>query len=380
MTNLVISDWRMIDVTLEGLGPFQNGPETFDFMGDTPSSEAEGTDPGPSNFYMLLARNGRGKTTVLETIHGLFGLLSNPPSGRFENWQAPGRAQVDIRATWTIDGDTRTVLLSIWTGSPEPMMTWEGDRLEDKAQATAWARLGIVRHGGGITLSDATDELGKILFNAIRDQAGMAPGSLFGNTLGLPTVLFFPADRMLKTPAERRVVEAPDNWMYQPAHEFGVDGETWNGSIDNLLVWLAWIGEGELEELLKFVNTRLFAEDMKVLRAPRRQELATYVSTPAGDHPLGGLSHGERALLQLYLRSVAHMTQNTVILIDEVEIHLHTKWMNRMFQALKAMLAEMPALSVIFTTHDRELIAVFDHKRSEPGLVKGGFLIAEDMA
>ncbi|RYG66663.1 efflux RND transporter permease subunit, partial [bacterium] len=119
------------------------------------------------------------------------------------------------------------------------------------------------------------------------------------------SVLFFPADRMLKTPAERRVVEAPDNWMYQPAHEFGVDGETWNGSIDNLLVWLAWIGEGELEQLLEFVNTRLFAEDMKVLRAPRRQELATYVSTPAGDHPLGGLSHGERALLQLYLRSVA---------------------------------------------------------------------------
>jgi len=32
-----------------------------------------------------------------------------------------------------------------------------------------------------------------------------------------------------------------------------------------------------------------------------------------------------------------HMTGNTIILIDEIETHLHTKYMNRMFQALKAL-------------------------------------------
>jgi predicted ATP-dependent endonuclease of OLD family len=31
------------------------------------------------------------------------------------------------------------------------------------------------------------------------------------------------------------------------------------------------------------------------------------------------------------------MTGNTIILIDEIETHLHTKYMNRMFQALKAL-------------------------------------------
>jgi hypothetical protein len=50
-----------------------------------------------------------------------------------------------------------------------------------------------------------------------------------------------------------------------------------------------------------------------------------------------------------------------------------------MFSVLKALVRSMPTLSLIFTTHDRELIKMFDHPTSETGLVKGGFLITEDM-
>lgn len=52
--------------------------------------------------------------------------------------------------------------------------------------------------------------------------------------------------------------------------------------------------------------------------------------------------------------------------------------MNRMFQALKALVIGNRRLSIVFTTHNRELIQVFDHLRREPGITKGGDLIEDD--
>jgi len=378
VSNLAISDWRHVSLTMDEVGPFRRGAETVDFMGDAPSLEEADQPPGPSNLYMLLARNGHGKTTILETIHGLFGLLASPVVGRFADPEAEGRAQLDVRATWTIDGRTSTVLLSIWTGSAGPLVSWTGDRLEDEAQASSWARLGLARGPGSVQPTEGSDELGVLFFREVVAAAGRAPAGTFGNAFDLPSVLLFPADRMLMAPPGRRSVEPPDNWVYQPAHRFGTDGSSWNGSIENLLVWLAWIGEEQLEQALEFINQNMFDGD-KVLRPPTRRDLVTHVSTATGDHPLSGLSHGERALLQLYLRTIAHMSRNTVVLIDEVELHLHTRWTHRMYRVLKSLLRSLPTLSIVFTTHDRELIKVFDHRTLEPGLVKGGILLDEEM-
>lgn len=322
-------------------------------------------------------RNGHGKTTVLESIYGLFALLNSDPQGRFSDPYAPGEVQLDIRATWTVDGATRTVLLSIWTGQLAPLREWQQSEIEDEAQATEWAKLGLLRSPAGLTCCDETNELGLMLFRAIRDAAGTASASVFGESLYLPTVLFFPADRSLLKPSERRVIEIPDNWIYQPAHCFAVDGETWNGSIENLFAWLTWVDDGQLETLVRFVNDHVFAENGKNLVAMERADLVSYVNTPDGRHPLSALSHGERALLQLYLRTAAHMSRNTILLIDEIEMHLHTAWMNKMFQTFKGLLVQIPALSIIFTTHSRELARVFDFKRPEPGIVKGGYVINE---
>ena len=151
--------------------------------------------------------------------------------------------------------------------------------------------------------------------------------------------------------------------------------------MDNLLVWLEWLNDERLEELLTFVNERVFRSDQgKVIRSPRRAELLTYVSTVSGDHPLIGLSHGERALLQLYIRIAAHMTRNTIVLIDEIDTHLHSRWMISLYTAIKTLLRDRPSLSVVFSTHNRELIELFDHTTKEEGLVKGGYLIEEEIS
>ena len=376
MMDIQIADWKLLKLTVDGVGPFQNGPQEFSFTGA--QTEGDG-DPGPSNLYMLLAQNGYGKTTLLECIFGLFGLMANPAVGRFATPDDHGRAQLDVRATWTVGGRTQTVVLSIWTGAEMPLEVWSSDDLDAAQASNDWARLGLKTTHSGVLPTGGTDDLGRRLFQSIQDERGRVPGALFGQDQDMPSVLFFPADRSIARPEEARRVERPNGFVYQPAHRFASDGPEWSTTIDNLLVWLEWLDDGRLGGLLDFVNTRMFeGEESKTIRTPRRQELLTYVSTSTGEHPLVDLSHGERALLQLYIRIACSMTGNTVVLIDEVELHLHSKWVYRLIESLKTQLRDIPSLSIIFTTHSRELVRVFDHQLKEDGLVKGGYLISDE--
>ncbi|WP_337270147.1 AAA family ATPase [Oryzifoliimicrobium ureilyticus] len=373
MTDLTISDWKLLKLTLDQTGPFQETVQAINFTG---VRSKEISDPPPANLFMILAKNGHGKTTILESIHGLFGLLSTPPIGRFAGPTSRERVQADFRATWTISGKTMTVLLSIWTGLEAPLLDWTSTMLNDEAQASEWATIGV--NGSGHIFEANT--LGKLLIESIRSAQGTAPTAIFGESQELPTVLFFPADRRLVAPDETRSVTRPRDFGYSPAQLFGSDGPEWSTSMDNLLVWLEWLDDGRIETLLKFVNDEMFEGEGKALLPPRRSDLRSYISASSGEHPLSHLSHGERALLQLYIRVASHMTRNTIVLIDEIETHLHSKWMNLAYQALKRLLVRNPQLSIIFSTHSRELVKVFDHHRQEAGLVKGGYLIEEGIS
>ncbi|MCW1410789.1 MULTISPECIES: AAA family ATPase [Rhizobium] len=387
MQNLTISDWKLIRLTVEELGPFRNGKREFDFFGIEPGS----SDPysaGPANLYMLLAKNAYGKTTVLEAIFGLFGLLNENPCGRFAQFTATGQAQVDIRATWTIDGVSQDVLLSVWTGSQGPVRSWTPDELDTVAQTRNWAGLGISMTPQGLSVSSQTNELGALFYDITRRSLGQPPSELFGLSQNLPSILYFPADRRVVAPVEHFAVTRPDIWGYQPAQIFSSDGPEWGTSIDNVLVWLEWLadrrsdgaGDRRVDDLLSFLNALIFKDDpSKSITQPRREELRTYVKTRYGVHSLAALSHGERAMLQILGRTLTHMTSNTIILIDEIEIHLHTRWMNRMFEAMKELLRNYTALTLIFTTHNRELMQVFQHNVQEEGLIKGGHLIESDI-
>lgn len=377
MSEITVLDWKLVRLTLDQVGPFQEQITSFNFIDVLAPAEAQAR---PANLYMLLAKNGYGKTTVLECIHGLFGLLADPPLGRFANPDAAGRLQADFLVSWRRDRQEETVLLSMWTGTPDPLYTPGDVRLEGLSGDARWERICLGRSASGPTVLDGTSDDGLQLFRQVRDQAGQAPTSLLGASQMLPTVLFFPADRRVVAPTGAHAVERPHNWGYQPAQTFQSDGPEWRDSIDNLLVWLDWLGDGRLDDLLAYVNPLLFATDRKSLEKPQRETLTSYVKTPNGLHPLSGLSHGERALLQLFVRVACHMTRNTIILIDEIEAHLHSKWMNRMFQALKSLVRNDPRLSVIFTTHSRELIEVFDHTLAEEGIAKGGYLIEDEIA
>ena len=373
--NVRIAQWKPLQLTVDGVGPFRNGPETF-------SLSAEPTDENPaappSNLYMLVAENGYGKTTLLECIYALYGLMADPAVGCFAVPGDEGRAQLDIQAEWTADGQTQTGVVSIWTGTETPLVAWSHDALEKAEASSHWGRLGLQMTHDGVSLAKDTNVFGRSVYQTITRSRGQAPATLFGADQEMPSVLCFAADRAMNEPEQTRRVERPNGLAYQPAHRFEADGPQWRTSIDSLLVWLEWLDDGRLKELLGFVNTRVFEGNRpKAIRRPRRDELATYVSTATGDHPLRMLSHGERAMLQLYVRIACSMTRNTVVLIDGMERHLHPTRTFRLLAGLKDMLRKTPGLAIVFTTHNRELIRLFDHRRKEEGIAKGGHVITE---
>lgn len=386
MANITIVEWKLLRVTLDGLGPFRQGRQTFDIVG-ADTDDPKGTTDAAS-MYMILAANGFGKTTVLDAIFGIYGLLNSKPTGKFADGTFTGRAQLDIRVSWIVDGLSQTIVMSLWSGSEEPPDPLSSVDLQALADTDTWGKLGIDGTGGSGVRLAGTNELGILFHKALQQSLNEAPTALFGLSQNMPSVLYFPADRRVVAPVRHEAVTRPTEWGYQPAIFLGSDGPEWGSSIDNVLVWLEWLAtarevdvrDRRVDDLLDFVNRLIFQEASdKRIERPHREDLRSYVRTRHGLHALNALSHGERAMLHILARTLTHMTANTIVLIDEIEIHLHTKWLSRMFEALKDLLRSYPAVTLLFTTHHLDMIDLYRFELKEDGLIKGGYLIETDI-
>lgn len=383
MSDVVLRRFQPLHLKLEGVGPFRSAFEL-------PLTDKDGA---PANFFLLVSRNGFGKTTVLEVIHGLMGALGLSEHAAFRRL-APsfdlhpdllegGRAQLDVRVELESAGGATSAVLSIFVGCNQPLRALTPS-LRAAAQAEWWIPLRL-DCTGPITsnytiVADAQDIL-RPLIRAIAagntEASGFLPNE---DSLFLPTALYFTADRrILQPPASQRAIKRP-GLAYAPAHKFTTDGETWETSLDGLLVWYEWLGGRLFEQTQQLVNSTLFAEGRKRLAGIDRHALAAIIEVEQDDgtknyHGLDRLSHGERALLHLLVRSAYHKAGSTILLIDEMENHLHPKWQHRLMALLKEWIRLWPDLTVIATTHQPEMIEAFAFERPEEGLVKGGYII-----
>lgn len=79
---------------------------------------------------------------------------------------------------------------------------------------------------------------------------------------------------------------------------------------------------------------------------------------------LGALSDGQRALLLIFGEIALRTPQHGVVLIDEVEQHLHPRWQRIIPEALTAL---VPTAQFILTTQSPYLAAAFPDDRLELG-------------
>lgn len=408
------------------VGPFRNAVEKIHFL--THAQE-------PANLFMLAARNGKGKTTALECLVFLFAMLSE----RFQeqDWsnhtllRSPGaQAQLDLFVTLTHGRFMESpCLISLCFGldqTPQLFGTEPIDELDSPAgtgleglaepltvealtdgRAHHHLRLGFVvnpatgrleldilsrhtvegrsglstEHGGDAELRGLIHALRAWVADAGEGSAASVPYSSFSPLARAelrPTLLYFTAHRdvVALPPRDARLCE-PTLPEYQIVQTFGADGMEWSTSLSNLLVWYYWMNPGLYEDVRKYVNEVLFSDEpgKGLEREPHKRPPGIDVKTLTGSHLLEQLSSGERNLIQFFVRLAAHATRNTLILIDEVENHLHPSFQALLMQRLKSALRERRDWTVIFTSHSRDTIAAFNAFEVEPGIQKGGELL-----
>jgi DNA repair exonuclease SbcCD ATPase subunit len=67
--NFLVKSFKPLRLTVNNIGPFQDGPMSFDFTDK---------QDRPCSFFLLMSKNGRGKTTLLEVMTVLFNMLALP--------------------------------------------------------------------------------------------------------------------------------------------------------------------------------------------------------------------------------------------------------------------------------------------------------------
>jgi predicted ATPase len=384
MHQFVIQEFRPLRLTLDHLGPFQLRVEEIDFTNEANE---------PCNLFLLLSQNGRGKTTVLEVMAKLMGMLGYLDSAAMAKYEGRaesspfdfdgldsgrGRAQLDVLLRFAESGNEQVVVLSLIAGMGEaPLHSWQKEDCE-RVGASEWDGFSFFHNQSGrwttnIPRAQWVFDLHSIVAKTRRSDVG----ELQGDLPTLPTLIYFPAYRNVTqvAPDQQRTITSPRDWNYRPSYTFGTTGGDWRDSLDNLLVWLKWLDNGRFEEVVKLVNDRVFDGTTTSIKGIRRDPPEAEVVRDGSRHRLDALSSGEKSLVQLFMRIGAHRTRNTILLIDEPEVHLHENWKYRLFYQLKKLAQDaFPGLTIIVATHSQEMMTALALELDEPNLIKGGYL------
>ncbi len=89
---------------------------------------------------------------------------------------------------------------------------------------------------------------------------------------------------------------------------------------------------------------------------------------PQGAYLFDGLSSGQLMLLLLLLQFSKHRVHRSIVLIDELELHLHPLWQTRLYEGLDKLGQDNQVLFTTHSTHLRDLLhGTFFHCTGELG-------------
>ncbi|MEZ4453120.1 MAG: AAA family ATPase [Nannocystaceae bacterium] len=368
--------WKL---ALLGVGPFRGQVERISFRH---------TGGEPSNLFLIMAPNGRGKTTALEAVYFLMSMLDPAFSTRSEVaehdffGEPNAKLQLDLLMQIGVgQAPERRVLLSLSWGDvgDTGLSGWTESPLEDGV-ADYWLRIGYSRDstsGGVSEMEYSVDALRgwerpeepARLLSSLRELIASGSTEAWTGFSGSdaavrPTVLYFASGRdITRDHQDEHRLGRPSVPQYRVAHRFEREGGVWASSLENLLVWFYWLSPVIYEEARTLVNQLVFDGGIeKQLEAtPQKDPPGVRVGYAGESHGLDRLSSGERNLTQFALRYHAHRTRFTVLLIDEIELHLHQEFRRKLVQLLKDEVSRnADGTTVVFTSHDDYVIDEVD--------------------
>lgn len=379
--NVTVELFAPLFLSIDRVGPFQERMEEFDFTD---------SDNEPCNAYLMVSKNGRGKTTVMELMAAMMNMLGRTECsslGVEDLDRGLGRAQWDLKVTLNTDGRRETVILSLMAGvlgEETSLKFWNAEDLQMHG-ASSWHRLGFVRANRAARYAAVGKGNRWVAdFSALIDSGrGERLRGFESDSLTFPTLIYFSAYRnIVRLDTTERTIVEPRDWNYQPVHTFDIEGQDWRNSLDNLLVWLKWLDDGRFDDAVNAINERVFKvgdpqlDSGKRLKGVRKEPPEAIVVSGDQEHRLDRLSSGEKSLVQLYLRLGSHMTRNTIVLIDEPEVHLHRNLQyETLFELLGIAKKNYPHVSVFMATHSERLMKAFALDQVERDLIKGAYII-----
>jgi hypothetical protein len=159
----------------------------------------------------------------------------------------------------------------------------------------------------------------------------------------LPSVVFLPSEhRTLNVPGEYYKAAGKLEQRQEFIHRWQPPGN-WKDSLEALLYSLRWEDLNAKEEG-RFTETnhfsayadafRRFTGEGKFLKF-EEGKLVVKIAGSNVSHELSELSSGEKQVLLLTGELLRYWRPGSLILIDEPELHLHTRWQTQLFVALQ---------------------------------------------
>lgn len=294
---------------------------------------------------ILLGVNGTGKTSLLEALRVAIGSLYLGLDKYEDRIESPGIVNDDIRLL-NLEQQFPT---SVYAEADVTAV--KASLLEDK-QKIHWTRA-VETRGGKTLYKDAKEMLtySRALQQSIRD----------GEDVRLPLVAYFSTDRYKK---ERRDVKIELNGSRLRGYYNALDQTTNSKFFLNLYrtETLDQLQNETESELLKVVNEAV----MSCVKCTSLQYLLKqdelFISFEDGSRiPFHLLSDGVRCtlamvmeiayrcyLLNPHLGTDAAKKTSGVVLVDEIDLHLHPSWQRTIIQDLRLA---FPELQFVVTTH-----------------------------
>lgn len=330
---------RIESIHLVDVGPFQE--RTIKFQ-----DEWRGT---LYDTVLFSGPNGCGKSTVLRAVAHLWqmaGVWLSNPGVKTPAYLAPRKWLSQTRAVAVVFdaiGDVKHV--GLFWGDPvvleqlkvvQPNVRWIGETKQ--VREGRGPRAIVVIHKG----QDWIQALSK----------GYSQTILNGGQL--PNVIYLDGEERRWVKPTRGLSEVvPDDpslrWLttYRPT-------EDWKGQLESSLIALKTINEAKFLALIKDINRYLAPKGIDPQPDPNSLRLQVRVpdaSKKDSGHLLDELSAGEhQVMIQLYLVS-RWLQKGGLVLIDEVDLHLHPSLLQRFLDNLEALVRDRDG-QLILTSHN----------------------------